>query len=68
MCWIAINRLFQWHTYHYVLPPAAERLATAENHENQSIRVVRAVYGMQFHLEVTEPMVQNWIEATPNVQ
>lgn len=60
--------LFQWHTDHYALPPGAERLATAENYENQGYRIGRTVYGMQFHLEVTRPMVQHWIDTTPDFE
>lgn len=61
-------RLFQWHTDHYELPPDAERLATGEHYENQGYRIGRAVYGMQFHFEVTESVVGNWIDATPDLE
>lgn len=60
-------RLFQWHTDHYALPPGAERLATGERYQNQAYRIGRTVYGVQFHFEVTEPIVRSWIDATPDL-
>lgn len=57
--------LFQWHTDHYELPQGAVHLAVGENHENQAYRIGRAVYGMQFHFEVTEAQVQAQIDETP---
>lgn len=60
--------LFQWHTDHYDLPPGAEHLATGEDHENQAYRIGRAVYGMQFHFEVTEAQVQGQIDETPGFE
>lgn len=60
--------LFQWHTDHYALPPGAERLATGERYENQAYRIGRAVYGMQFHFEVTRPLVQGYVERMPNLE
>lgn len=61
-------RLFQWHTDHYLLPPGAELLATGDHYENQCYRIGRNVYGMQFHFEVTESIVQNWIGFTPDLE
>lgn len=58
--------LFHWHTDHYALPPGAERLATGERYENQGYRIGRTVYGLQFHFEVTEPVVRRWIDMTPD--
>lgn len=60
--------LFQWHTDHYALPPGAELLATGERYENQAYRIGRTVYGMQFHFEVTEPVVRSWIDTTPGLE
>lgn len=60
--------LFQWHTDHYALPPGAELLATGEQYENQCYRIGTTVYGMQFHFEVTEAVIQDWIDATPDLE
>lgn len=61
------QRLFQWHTDHYSLPEGAEHLAVGEHYENQAYRIGRAVYGMQFHFEVTEAQVLSQIEDVPNL-
>lgn len=60
--------LFQWHTDHYALPTGAELLATGERYVNQAYRIGRTVYGMQFHFEVTEPVVRGWIDTTPGLE
>lgn len=60
------QHLFQWHTDHYTLPEGAEHLAVGEHYENQAYRIGRAVYGMQFHFEVTAAQVRSQIEDVPN--
>lgn len=58
--------LFQWHTDHYTLPEGAVHLAVGEHYENQAYRIGRAVYGMQFHFEVTEAQVRSQIADVPD--
>ena len=53
--------LFQWHTDHYDLPCDAVKLATGSDYPNQAYRIGRATYGMQFHFEVTQAIVEGWI-------
>lgn len=53
--------LFEWHTDHYELPPDAVKLATGRDYPNQAYRVGRATYAMQFHFEVTQPIIEGWI-------
>jgi GMP synthase (glutamine-hydrolysing) len=60
--------LFQWHTDHYGLPAGAELLATGERYGHQAFRIGRTVYATQFHFEVTESMVRNWIELSPELE
>jgi GMP synthase (glutamine-hydrolysing) len=55
--------VFQWHGDSFDLPPGALRLASSVYYENQAFRVGRKVYGLQFHLEVTPPMIKRWIHA-----
>ncbi len=55
-------RVFQWHGDTFELPGDAKNLASSELFENQMIRVGERAYGIQFHLEVTEPMVAEWLE------
>ena len=53
--------LFEWHTDHYDLPLAAVKIAGGKDYANQAYRIGRATYGMQFHFEVTAPLVESWI-------
>ncbi len=49
----------QWHLYAIMeLPPGARRLMYSPACENQAFRIGRAVYGMQFHMELSADMVQ----------
>ena len=53
--------VFQWHGDPFVIPSGGVALASSELFPNQAVRVGSA-YGFQFHLEVTEEMVNEWIE------
>jgi GMP synthase-like glutamine amidotransferase len=52
--------VFHWHGDTWELPPGAERLAWSQACDNQAFRAGRNIYGMQFHLEVTPTMIQDW--------
>jgi len=54
-------RLFQWHEDVFDLPAGAEHLASSERCAYQAFRVGANVYGLQFHLEVDEPLVERWL-------
>jgi GMP synthase (glutamine-hydrolysing) len=49
----------QWHGDTFDLPDGATRLAGSSAFENQAFRF-RNAYGVQFHLEVTRTMVDEW--------
>lgn len=58
--------VFQWHgdTFDFgkdLNPVAGTFLASSELFQNQIIKVGKNAYGLQFHLEVTEEMIRNWI-------
>jgi len=53
--------VFQWHGDTFDIPDGAARLASSELFSNQAIRVGEFAYALQFHLEVTEGMVKEWI-------
>ncbi len=55
-------RVFQWHGDTFDVPEGALNLASSDLFENQMIRVGERAYGIQFHLEVTERMVVEWLE------
>lgn len=55
--------VFQWHGDTFSIPKGAVRLATAAACENQAFRFGfgGAAYALQFHLEVTPPMLAEWV-------
>ncbi|MBI5194404.1 MAG: gamma-glutamyl-gamma-aminobutyrate hydrolase family protein [Nitrospirae bacterium] len=53
--------VFQWHGDTFDIPQGAEHLAGSELFSNQAYRVGNNVYGLQFHLEVTEKTINKWI-------
>ncbi len=50
---------FQWHSDTYELPAGAVHLARSELYEQQAF-VFRNAYALQFHIEVTPAMVEEW--------
>jgi len=55
--------VFQWHGDTFDLPSGSTLLASSELFANQVVRMASRAYAVQFHLEVTEAMVSEWIEA-----
>jgi GMP synthase (glutamine-hydrolysing) len=51
---------FQWHGDTFTLPRGAVRLAGSPGYRNQALRFGRTAYGVQFHLEVSAEMAQEW--------
>jgi GMP synthase-like glutamine amidotransferase len=58
--------VFHWHGETFDLPPGAERLAYSEACRNQAFRAAAGVYGLQFHLEVTPAMIEDWCAQDAN--
>jgi GMP synthase (glutamine-hydrolysing) len=52
-----------WHGDTFDLPAGAVRLWSNANYANQAFKVGRA-YGLQFHLELTPPIVDDWLAAS----
>jgi len=52
--------LFHWHGETFDLPDGAERLAYSKACVNQAFRVAGNVYGLQFHVEVTPAIIEDW--------
>jgi GMP synthase (glutamine-hydrolysing) len=57
--------VFQWHHYTFEVPPGADELARSEIC-TQAFRLAQPAWGIQFHAEVTLPMVAAWIDEDPD--
>ncbi|MBK8871102.1 MAG: gamma-glutamyl-gamma-aminobutyrate hydrolase family protein [Elusimicrobia bacterium] len=53
--------VFQWHGDTFDLPRGARRLASSALCRNQAFRWGQSAYGLQYHVEVDTPMIQNWL-------
>jgi len=49
-----------WHGDTFAIPPGAVHLATSDRYRHQAFRYGRAVYGLQFHLEVDDALAEAW--------
>lgn len=53
-------KVFQWHQDTFTLPKYAVRLAFNKNYENQAFTIDERIYGLQYHIEVTEDIIKDW--------
>jgi GMP synthase (glutamine-hydrolysing) len=58
--------VFQWHGDTFDLPRGAVQLARSAQCENQAFRFGAAAYGLQFHIEVTAEIIDNWLCQSDN--
>ena len=54
--------VFQWHGDTFDLPPGAVLLARGSSCQNQAFRWGTNAYGLQFHIEMTAAMIEEWLE------
>ena len=54
--------IFQWHGDTFELPDEAVLLASSPTCPNQAFRFGDHIYGFQFHLEVDQGLVHNWLD------
>ncbi len=54
-------QVFQWHGDTFDLPQGAVRLASSGLFPNQAFQYADRVYALQFHIEVTPAIVQDWL-------
>jgi GMP synthase-like glutamine amidotransferase len=54
--------VFQWHQDTFEIPHGAILIATSAHVPHQGFRYGENVYGLQFHLEVTQQMIREWME------
>lgn len=55
--------VLHWHGDTFELPARAHRLASSLRYPNQAFRVGHLAWGVQFHLEVTAPAVEGFLDA-----
>jgi GMP synthase (glutamine-hydrolysing) len=60
------EKIFQWHGDTFDIPKSAVHLACSPLCANQAFRYGDNVYGLQFHLEVDEPMIKRWLRVSEN--
>jgi GMP synthase (glutamine-hydrolysing) len=60
------EKVFQWHGDTFDIPSGAVHLAASPLCVNQAFRYSENVYGLQFHLEVDEPMILRWLKVPEN--
>jgi len=58
--------VFQWHGDTFDLPAGATLLATSRLCKHQAFRSGDSAYGLQFHIEVTEPVIAEWLDQRDN--
>jgi GMP synthase (glutamine-hydrolysing) len=54
--------VFQWHEDTFEIPRAGKLIAISSPISHQAFRYGENAYGLQFHLEVTEEMIIDWME------
>jgi GMP synthase (glutamine-hydrolysing) len=54
--------VFQWHEDTFEIPAGGTMLVHGKSCRNQAFRVGRNAYGLQFHLEVTLSMIEEWMK------
>ena len=54
--------VLHWHGETFDLPERSVLLASSDSYPNQAFRLGANAYGLQFHLEITGEMVQEWVE------
>lgn len=57
----ATTPVFQWHARSYALPDGAIQLARTSTCEQQAFRYGDMAYGVQFHPEANQPLIERWL-------
>lgn len=60
--------MFQWHGDTFDLPDGTVHLARSEQCENQAFRYGKNAFGLQFHIEMTGGMIEDWLTNPGNIQ
>lgn len=62
------ERIFQLHGDTFDIPQSTIHLAKSDVCPGQAFRYGEKVYGLQFHLEVDQPMIHRWLDNPRNQQ
>lgn len=60
------QQVFQWHEDGIELPEGVVHLASSPASQVQAFRHGEHAYGLQFHLEVDQPLVERWLTVPAN--
>ncbi len=55
-----LRYVYHWHREGFQLPNRAIKLASGETFDNQAFRYGVNAYGLQFHPEITQKMIETW--------
>ena len=61
-----VETVFHWHGETFDMPAGATWLASSDACRHQAFRVGTGTYALQFHLEVTPEMIQDWCNEDAN--
>lgn len=61
-----VQRVFQWHEDGIELPSSTAHLATSDASDVQAFRYGEHAYGFQFHLEVSNSLIERWLTVPAN--
>lgn len=67
-CFSGTEKIFQWHGDTFDIPHGATPLASSPECPNQAFRHGERTYGLQFHLEVDEPLIKRWLKTPVHVR
>jgi GMP synthase (glutamine-hydrolysing) len=67
-CFDGTEKIFQWHGDTFDIPHGAEHLATSPECSNQAFRYGERTYGLQFHLEVDQPLIERWLKTPVHIR
>ena len=56
-----VFRVFHWHGETFDIPAGARRLASSDIYTNQAFKYGEAAYAFQFHIEVSEQIIYDWM-------
>ncbi|MBC8414721.1 glutamine amidotransferase, partial [bacterium] len=59
--------VFQWHGDTFDIPKKSVLLASSSLYTNQAFRYGSNVYGLQFHIEVSPEIIEEWFTSNPGV-